>query len=332
MLPAMRAVVLSEPGRVAHIQDWPEPALGPHDVLVAMSGVGLCGSDLSVYDGTRATPSFPWVMGHEGGGDIVAVGDQVRDREVGQRVVIEPNYPCLACARCRSGHTSACAERDIVGMNVPGLLAERVAVPSRFTWPVDSNAPGELLASIEPFAVARSAVASSGVGPGDRCLVVGAGSQGLLVCMSLLAAGAQPDVIDPHEGRTELAVDLGAQHAADGADYPFVFETAGVLAAVRDGLDRAAPLATVVMIGLNPAKLPLSMLDLVRRQLTVQGALIYNHPKDFAETVSALSRGPLPSRTIRAGYVPDDADAAFKQARSIVGKSWIDLSSWHETA
>jgi alcohol dehydrogenase/L-iditol 2-dehydrogenase len=324
----MKALVLTAPGRVELARDWPEPVPGPHEVVVAIQGVGLCGSDLSVYDGTRPTPMLPWVMGHEGGGDIVAVGEHVHDRRVGQRVVIEPNYPCLSCRHCRAGYTSACGERGIVGINVPGLLAERVAVPARFTWPIDSEAPGELLASVEPFAVARSAVKSSGVGKDDRCLVVGAGSQGLLVCLSLLAIGAHPEVIDPHQGRAELAVDLGAKHAKDGNDYPFVFETAGAPAAVREALDRAAPLGKVVLIGLHPADLPLSILELVRRQLKLQGKLIYNHPQDFADTLSALDHGFLPSRVIGARFTADDAAAAFSQARTVVGKAWIDLSPW----
>jgi threonine dehydrogenase-like Zn-dependent dehydrogenase len=327
----MRAVVLSAPGCIDVVADWPEPTPGPDDVVIAVRGVGLCGSDLSVYDGTRPVPGMPWVMGHEGGGDIIAVGDQVRDREIGQRVIIEPNYPCLTCRHCRSGRTSACGDRGIVGINTPGLLAERVAVPARFTWPIDSEAQGELLASVEPFAVARSAVHSSGVERDDRCLVVGAGSQGLFVCLSLLALGARPEVIDPHQGRAKLAVDLGARHANDGGDYPFVFETAGTTAAVREALDRVAPLGTVVLIGLSPAELPLSILDLVRRQLTLQGKLIYNHPRDFADTLNDLDHGSLPSRVIGARFAPDDASAAFSAARTVVGKTWIDLSSWHTT-
>jgi alcohol dehydrogenase/L-iditol 2-dehydrogenase len=328
----MMAVVLSAPGRVEVVTDWPEPVPGPRDVIVAIRGVGLCGSDLSVYDGTRPVPAMPWVMGHEGGGDIVALGDQVRDREIGQRVVIEPNYPCLACPHCTSCQTSACAERRVVGITMPGLLAERVAVPARFTWPVNAHAPGELLASVEPLAVARSAVRDSGIGKGDRCLVVGAGSQGLLVCLSLLEVGAHPEVIDPHDGRVDFAVELGAQRAGDDTDYLFVFETAGVPAAVRTALDRAAPAATVMLIGLDHANLPLSELELVQRQLTLRGKLIYNHPQDFADTLAALEDGILPASVLRAGFAPADASVAFARARSFVGKTWIDLSQWHDGA
>ena len=71
----MRAVVLSAPRSVELVNDWPEPEPGPQDVIVAIRGIGLCGSDLSVFDGTRPAPRLPWVMGHVGVGDIVAVGN-----------------------------------------------------------------------------------------------------------------------------------------------------------------------------------------------------------------------------------------------------------------
>ena len=80
----MRAVALVAPGQVEVVDDWPEPAPGSDDVVVRIRGVGLCGSDLSVFDGSRQVPGMPWVFGHEGGGDIVALGSGVRDREIGQ--------------------------------------------------------------------------------------------------------------------------------------------------------------------------------------------------------------------------------------------------------
>ena len=85
----------------------------------------------------------------------------VTDRHVGQRVVIEPNIACLACPACRSGVTSDCTQREILGMNYPGILAERVAVPAEFTWTVPDHWPDAVLACFEPVAVARSAASCS---------------------------------------------------------------------------------------------------------------------------------------------------------------------------
>ena len=116
----MKAAALVRPGEIETV-DVPEPECGPDQVLVRMWGVGLCGSDLGVHAGTRPVPHMPWVLGHEGVGEIVDVGAAVRDRRIGQRVAIEPNYCCLRCPPCRAGFTSACSNRVIVGMNVPGL-------------------------------------------------------------------------------------------------------------------------------------------------------------------------------------------------------------------
>ncbi len=134
----MQALALVSPGRVEIVErPMPEPAAS--EVLVRMTGVGICGSDLSVFDGHREVPGAPWVMGHEGTGVIVAVGSEVTGRRIGQRVVIEPNYCCFTCANCRAGFTSGCENRVIVGINFPGLLAEYVAVPGPFAWPVPDD-------------------------------------------------------------------------------------------------------------------------------------------------------------------------------------------------
>lgn len=327
----MRAIVLARPGQVEVAEDWPEPLPGPHEVVVQMRGVGLCGSDLEVYHGRRETPVLPWPMGHEGGGDIVALGADVTDRRIGQRVVIEPNYCCFTCPQCLSGSSSGCGRRTMVGFNHPGLLAERVAVPARFAWPVPADWPDGTLACVEPVAVARSAVSRSRIAAGDRCLVVGAGSQGLFLCQALLAAGVLPAVVEPHPSRLALAQRLGATSAGDDTDetFRFVFEAAGAAGAVQTALDRADPGATVIVVGLSPTPLPLTASELVRRQLTLRGSLIYDHPADFADTIAALDRRELdPARVVHPGFAPERAAEAFAGAFSVPGKPWLDLSPW----
>ena len=325
----MKAIVYTGPGQVRLVDDWPEPVCGPDEVVVQMRAVGLCGSDLSVYDGHRDLPQLPWVMGHEGGGEIIEVGDAGTHRTVGQRVVVEPNLSCLECPACLSGTTSDCGKRRILGMNSPGVLAERVVVPAAFALPVPQNWPDQVLACFEPLAVARAAVRRSRVQPGTRCLVVGAGSQGLFVCLSLLAVGAEPYVIEPHEGRLDLAERLGAKRAdLAGASYPAVFETAGAPAAFGTALRSVASTGTVTLIGLSHEPVQLSTADVVRRGLTLIGSIIYDHPQDFVETREAVAAGLRPERAVHEGIEPARAAEAFAEARSAPGKSWIDLTRW----
>lgn len=331
----MRAIVLTRPRQIDVVDDWPEPRPAPDEVVVAIRAVGLCGSDLGVYDGDRATPRLPWIMGHEGGGEIVAVGEGVLDREVGQRVVIEPNYCCLACLACRSGVTSACTERGIVGMNMLGLLAEWVAIPARFAWPVPPAVSDEALACAEPLAVARAAVRRSNAGPSDECLVVGAGSAGLFLCQALLEIGAQPYVTDPLDGRVALAERIGAKRVAadDARGFPAVFDTAGVPAALETSIRAAAATGTVVVIGMSSQPAQVSTMDIARRQLVIRGSLIYDHPTDFADTIAAIADGVIaPEQVLLPGTRPEQAGDAFAQARTVEGKSWINLAAWQEGA
>jgi alcohol dehydrogenase/L-iditol 2-dehydrogenase len=192
-------------------------------------------------------------------------------------------------------------------------------------WPV------ELLACFEPLAVARSAIRRSGIGRGETALVVGAGSQGLFVALALLAFGAVPYVTDPHEGREVLAEKLGALRAELGQEnYPFVFETAGRPAAFETAISSVASTGTVTLIGLSHEPVQLLTSDVVRRGLTIVGSIIYDHPRDFADTRDAVGALDLhPEHAVGVGIAPEHADAAFAEARSTVGKSWIDLRPWH---
>lgn len=321
----MRAVTLVAPGRVTVEEDWPEPSPGPAEVLVEIRGVGLCGSDASVVAGHRAVPRLPWVLGHEAFGVIRAVGADVSGRTVGQVVAIEPNYPCAACPQCLAGATSGCVRRRIVGISEPGLLAERVAVPAAFAWPVPGDWAAEDIVCVEPLSVAFNAVGLARIEPGERCLVLGAGSQGQFVCLAAAQAGAVVHAVDPHEGRLALARELGALPDG-GGEYPVVIETSGAPAAFEQAVERAAQGGRVIVVGQSTAPARVPTFRIVQRRLTIRGCLIYDHPAGFAGTIAAMSAARLrPGRVLRARFGLSDAPRAFAESPGIPGKTWISL-------
>jgi len=324
----VRAIALLTPGRIALI-DRPEPMCGPTDVVVSMRAVGLCGSDLSVYSGATPVPRHPWVIGHEGGGEIVAVGDEVEYRKPGDVVVIEPNICCFTCVPCKAGQTSSCTNRRAYGISEPGIAAERVSVPAQFCWLVASDTSSTTLASFEPHVVAQAAVRRSGVQPGDRCLVIGTGSQGLMLCLQLLSIGVHPFVVEPHAGRLQLALELGAQlDQQDAGGYRFVFESSGAQSAFRVGLDATAAGGQLVLIGQNHKTVEITTRELVQRQITIRGSLIYDHPQDFANAASkSEAHAPQLAAVLQKRYTPAEADLACREAHDVAGKSWIDLTS-----
>jgi 2-desacetyl-2-hydroxyethyl bacteriochlorophyllide A dehydrogenase len=324
----LRAALLAEdPWSLRVVDDWPEPQADSGQVVVAVRGVGVCGSDLALLSGHWRPPYRPWIPGHEAFGEIVAAGRGVGPERIGQRVAIEPNIPCSACPACRSGLTSACPDRRSLGFSAPGTLAEKIAVPAEFAWEVPSDWSDEDAVCTEPLTVALAAIRRSGVSgfaDGVRCLVVGAGSQGAMLCAGLVASGLRPRVIEPHAGRRALATSLGAAVAgADDGAFDVVFETSGTSAALADAVERTAAGGTVVLIGLAGESAPLATEVVVRRQLRIQGSLTYDHPGDFA---TVIKRNLRPGRVLRACYPLAEAERAFRSAQEVPGKTWIRLS------
>jgi 2-desacetyl-2-hydroxyethyl bacteriochlorophyllide A dehydrogenase len=324
----VRAAVLEQmDGKLRIIEDWPEPAAGPGEVVVAVRGVGICGSDLALLAGLRRPPALPWIPGHETFGDIVATGPGVAPERVGERVAIEPNLPCFSCPACLTGRTSACSRRVVLGFNAPGTLAERIAVPAAFAWPVPAGWTDADAVCAEPLAVALAAIRRAGDAPGDRWLVIGAGSQGALLCLALTSQGIVPHVLEPQPGRLELAEELGAKAVTDGdRGFDLVFETSGSPAAFAESVRRAAHGGSIVLIGMSGEPLPLTTQALVTRQLTVRGSLIYDHPGDFAATMRTAMPALRAGRVLRACYPLAEAGKAFQAAREVAGKTWIQVS------
>jgi alcohol dehydrogenase/L-iditol 2-dehydrogenase len=296
-------------------------------VLISVGGVGLCGSDLSVFSGKWKAPTYPWIMGHEAFGVIEALGPGVSPERLGQTVVVEPNLPCLACDQCSRGWTSACVERLSVGMNRVGALAERVVVPDRFAWSMP-RVPVTDLVCVEPTTVAMAALRRLGAPLPDSALVVGVGAQGLVMSLALMERGVEVYAQDVNPDRVAFAVELGAVPAAtnDARRFHLVVDTVGSPSSMEVALDRVEG-GTLLCLGLDSRPLGLSAQTLVRRQLTLRGSLTYDHPADFEEVTALIADGRFsPGRIITDEYRLDGAQLAFEGSGSTRGKTWIRIA------
>ena len=319
----MKAAVLTRVGEVVMVRDWPEPEPARGEVVVELTGVGLCGSDLAVWSGERPV-HFPWILGHEGVGTVVSVGEGVSLARIGERVVIEPNYPCGECESCLNCLTSMCPYRRSLGINIPGLLRERAAIPVRFAWMAPEGLTEQDLVCVEPMAVVLHAARLGKAAAGGHCLIVGAGSQGLLLLMVLLAIGVDVAVVEPHQGRLEIARSLGARPATQPSAYGLVFETSGSVGGTQQALRSLDVGGTLVLIGIPHDDVPLSTASIVRGHSTVLGSIIYDHPGDFRETLAFITDNALtPSSILRRTFGFNDAQAALSSAVTVPGKSWI---------
>lgn len=320
----MRAAMLVAPGKIV-VDDVPEPDVGPDDLKILVGGVGLCGSDASVFSGKWPTPATRWIMGHEAFGTVIEVGDQVSAQRVGETVVVEPNIACFDCAPCRRGLTSACENRLSVGMNRPGALAERLVVPGRFAWRADGLEPTTLVC-VEPLTVVEAALRRMSRPPPTAALVVGAGPQGLLMCLALLMRGVRVHALDVNPDRLAFAEALGVRVATTTEAFDLVVDSVGSPAAHESAVAHSAPGATIVVLGLDERPLGLTSRALVRRQLELRGSLTYDHPTDFEHTLELVTAKRLdPGRIVANEYGLDDVQQAFESAPTAPGKTWINV-------
>jgi len=300
----MRAAILVEP-RSIEFRDIQEPGVAADQVLIRPISVGICGSDVSFYLGHRVA-KYPWLLGHETVGRIVAVGAQVTKLAVGQRVIVEPNYPCGQCSFCRSGRGAICPNKASLGVSVPGCFADSFVAPAEFVWPVPDEISDADAVVIEPLAVSLHALLLSQARLGDTVAVLGCGTVGLLLIQLAAAQGVHVLACSRSAHKLELARRFGAQ-VPDGDtaqtwrenNVTTVFETGGTTATVELALSAAPRGSEVMLLGLSAEPASFVPLNLVRQGINITGSLIYDHPADFARAIALVKDGTVhPSQII----------------------------------
>jgi len=329
----MRAAVVRGPGKL-EVARLPVPEPGPGEARVRVEACGICGSDLSLFaNGFFAPGQTP---GHEAAGRVDALGEGVSGPASGTRVAVEPMRSCGACACCRSGRYSICSEARMAGVHDPGGLAEYAIVPAARLHPVPAGLAPPLAALAEPTAVVVHALRRVALAPGQRVLVLGAGSVGLLAAAAARRLGAGEVWISArHPHQAELARSLGVARVLAEADaiaerldvlgreapIDLVVETVGgaadtlraAAAAVRAG-------GAVSVVGVFWGALALDPMPLLLKEVTLAWSYCYGADRgharsDFAEALDLLGaeRGALAPLVTHA--IPlDDVARAFAVA------------------
>jgi threonine dehydrogenase-like Zn-dependent dehydrogenase len=300
----MRAIVKERPGPGIAVLDWPEPEVRESQVLVAVEGTGICGSDLHAYEWVPEyewlAPYLPTILGHEIGGRVVQASNG--SVPVGTRVAVRPGISCGRCPACQRGQSQRCPLRTRLGYERNGGLAPLVAAPAENIYPVPESA-ASVAPLIEPLCVAIHAVKRAAPRPGAPTAVVGCGAIGLLSVEVLHAFGASAVLLlgtedDERGGGLTVGERLGATALVAGADAPCAFagscETvivaAGARAAVREGIDLAERGASVVLLGLGVGSTAIDVDAAVRRELSVIGSFGHT-PEDWLDAVDLVASG-----------------------------------------
>lgn len=288
------AAVLLRAGEVV-LEDRPEPVPAPHEVVVEIRSVGVCGSDVHYYRHGRIgnfVVEAPLVLGHEASGTVVEVGERVTRLRVGQRVAVEPGVPDGTCAECLAGRYNLCPDvRFLATPPVDGAFVRRLAVTEAFAHPVPDRLSDDAAALIEPLAVAVVACRKAGVGVGSTVLVTGAGPIGVLTAQVARCAGAAhvvlTDVSAQRRARAKPLVDadiLEPDEVPDDLRADAFVECSGAPAAATAGLGALRPAGRAVLVGMGAETIPLPVALVQTRELVVTGSFRYAnaHPQAIA--------------------------------------------------
>lgn len=303
-LPAsMLAARLDAPGE-GSVEVLERPTPGHGEVLIEVARAGICGTDLHILAGEYELARFPLTPGHEFAGTIVAVGEGVRHRSLGERVTADPNVPCMACVECQRNAFNQCLDLEVLGVTRSGAFANYVVAPERVVFGI-GDLSFEKAALLEPLACVVWGLKRVRVRPGDTALVMGVGPMGCLLMQAVRAAGAsRVAVVDTVPARLAIAAELGADlaitpdqidqlHAFAPHGFELVADATGVPSVLEGAIRHARVGGTVWVFGVAPddASMRVSPYEFFRRDLSLVGSFAVN--KTFQEAIAMVEGGAV---------------------------------------
>lgn len=301
------------------IREIPIPEIGEDDILLEVENVGVCGSDLHQWTSDHSWPvNYPVVLGHEFGGKIAALGNRVKGWSVGDRVVSETAADIdVQNPMSRTGLYNLDPTRKGFGYGVNGAMTRFVKVPARCLHHVPDQLAFEEACLTEPCSVAYNAVVgNSRIKPGDRVLVIGPGTIGVLCAAVASLCGAEVGIVglEADRGRLEIAKNYGCDaligdaakdwaKKTDGLGADLIVDAAGVSATLKIAMDLVRPNGQITKVGWGPQPCNFSLDPLVQKNVRLQGSFSHNWPI-WEKVISLMSSGKLDVKPIIGGVWP----------------------------
>jgi 2-desacetyl-2-hydroxyethyl bacteriochlorophyllide A dehydrogenase len=341
----MRTVILERPGLLRTADTSPPGDPGPGAALVRVRHVGVCGTDTHAWHGRQPFFTFPRILGHELGVEVLATGQGVTDVQPGDRCAVEPYLDCGICSACCQGRGNCCERLQVLGVHTDGGMRELIQVPAAKLHPSPSL-DLEQLALVETICIGAHAVKRAAIQAGMRLLVLGAGPIGLGVAEVARGRGAEVTLADVNAKRLAFARDQAgfrqtlavgtdgldtAVRQAFGGELPaLVVDATGNARSMESAFGLVAHAGTLVFVGLVQSVISFHDPDLHRRELTVlasRNAL----PADFARVITAMETGRIDVRpwiTHRAALEDVPAQfAGWAEPSSGVVKAVIEIET-----
>lgn len=311
----MQAAVVKEFGTPLRVEEYPLPTPGPGQALVKLISTGVCHTDLHAAEGDwPVQPSPPFVPGHEGVGDVVAVGEGVTNLTVGDRVGNAWLWTaCGDCEYCRTGWETLCEKQQNGGYSVDGSFGEYMLVDAEFAPRIPDGAdPIEIAPVLCAGVTVYKGLKMTEARPGQWVVISGIGGLGHIAVQYAVAMGMRVAAVDIADDKLALARKHGAevtvnarnedpveaiQKATGGVHGVLV--TAVHPAAFGQAIGMTRRGGTIVFNGLPPGDFPAPIFEVVLKGLTIRGSIVGTR-QDMAEALDFYARGLIhPTVTAR---------------------------------
>ncbi|OYO10580.1 alcohol dehydrogenase [Enemella evansiae] len=322
----MRAAVFTTPGEV-EVAEVPDPAPAADEVVIDVAAVGICGTDLHILDGDFNS-TLPIVPGHEFAGVVMAVGSEVSTLTVGDRVGVDPSHICGRCRPCRRGRTNLCEVAGGYGTTWNGGAAEFAAIRERHCVRLPDSIETGAATLIEPLSCAIRGYDVARASIGDRALIYGAGTMGLMMLqLAKLTGLAEVHVVDISTDRLVAATELGCTSTATSADdlphrsWDLVIDASGSAAAIQDGIPRVERGGTYLQFGVPPSatQVVIEPYRIYHEEITVTGSMATLN--SYARAVDLFATGAIdPSFFISDRFPLAEYPAALEAVRAGAGR------------
>lgn len=332
----MKAICIQEPGKV-EIVEREMPVRRPGEALLKLLYGGICGSDLGSYRGANAYVSYPRVPGHEFSAEIIEIDDNDKGLKPGMIVTCNPYFNCGCCYSCRRGLVNACTDNQTMGVQREGAFAEYITMPIERIYDGKGLDP-KVLALIEPFCISYHGVSRANVQKGERVLVVGAGTIGVLAAVAAKAKGAEVTICDVAPDKLEYAyTTFGLDHKllnespeafekavnelTDGDGFDVTIEAVGMPQTFQNCIDAACFGARVVLIGVSKRNIDDFFFTIIqKKELNIFGSR-NAMKKDFLELIDLVKGGGVAlDKIVTNTYKWTDAPKAFADFAANAGK------------
>jgi 2-desacetyl-2-hydroxyethyl bacteriochlorophyllide A dehydrogenase len=280
----MQTIILAEPGRFELTDTEPPHQPPPGHALVRVHRIGVCGTDLHAFRGVQPFFSYPRILGHELGVEVVTLAPDVADELTpGDRCAVEPYLNCGGCVACRAGKTNCCVHLQVLGVHTDGGMREQIVVPAARLHR-SAALSYEQLALVETLGIGAHAVGRAQAQAGEWTLVIGAGPIGLTVMQFARLVGARVIALDLEPGRLEfcrkqlrvehaIAAGEGALEAirelTEGELPTLVFDATGSPQSMHGAFQYVANGGRLVFVGLFQGDVTFHDPEFHRRELTL---------------------------------------------------------------